>query len=467
MLRFHWMCEPQEKTGPSVNDDGRAPSQVLENLRDRTDELELIISSLTLFALISLPSWLFAALAQSYTHLSTSLAIAGTTGITLAAGICYGLAACFIVHLMVRAYWVGLIGLRTVFPNGIDWSRTPGIGPLTQKYYRSTLPDLETVTARADRLASSLFAVISLLTLATLWLGVILLLTLAVGGWIGARIGLTNAGLNIATLAMVGVLAGLPVVLWLLDSVFARRIPKLQDNKTFAAGVTFLSRVYGFIYPQRLVLPVQLTLQSNTRPVIFYIALSLSIACIVVIGNMRYDGWRSFTLSDEFVYLDDADVQGGYRSTFYEDSPSTVDHLRAWPRIDSFTQKGSFVSLFLPYQPLRDNLILDDLCADAKEDEHAAICLRKLWSVSINDQALDMAKFISAERMDIKMRGLIGLVPLTGLEHGMHRINVVWNPLAEEDAVPVDDRYSESRISFSIPISFAPDFENTLPSPQQ
>lgn len=461
------MNEPTDKSETSVSDTNKAPSQVLESLRDRTDELELIISSLTLFALISLPSWLFEALSQTFTHLSTSMAIAGTLGITLAAGICYGLAACFIVHLMVRAYWVGLIGLRTVFPNGIDWTRTPGIGPLTQKYYRSMLPDLETATERADRLASSLFAVISLITLATVWLGIILMLALAVGGFVGARIGLTNAGLSVATLVLIGLFAGLPVLLWLLDSVLARRFPSLQENKAFTTGVRFLSRVYGLIYPQRLVLPVQLTLQSNTRPVVFYIALIFSVACIVVIGNMRYNGWRSFTLSDEFTYLDDDDVSGGFRSAFYEDAYSSVDRFRAWPRIDSFTQKGSFVSLFLPYQPLRDNLILDGLCADSTEDEDAIVCLRKLWSVSINDQAVDIAQFVTAERMDIKMRGLIGLVPMSGLEPGMHRINVVWNPSAKEDDVPIDDRYTVARLTFSIPIAFAPEFENAMPLPEK
>jgi hypothetical protein len=97
-------------------------SDALERLRDRTDELELIISSLTIFALFSLPGWMFDSFSGVYTHLSTALAIAGTVGITMLTGVCYGLAVCFVVHLMARAYWVGLIGLRTVFPDGINWS---------------------------------------------------------------------------------------------------------------------------------------------------------------------------------------------------------------------------------------------------------------------------------------------------------------------------------------------------------
>ena len=84
-------------------------SEAIDRLRDRTDELELIISSLTIFALFSLPGWLFDKIAEIYTHLSTSLVIASTVGTTVLAGTSYGLAACFVVHLMARAYWVGLI----------------------------------------------------------------------------------------------------------------------------------------------------------------------------------------------------------------------------------------------------------------------------------------------------------------------------------------------------------------------
>ncbi|MGB5347857.1 MAG: hypothetical protein WBN23_16950, partial [Woeseia sp.] len=52
----------QTTTGPDA----------LQRLRDRTDELELIISSLTIFALFTLPGWLFDSYAGVYTHLSTA-----------------------------------------------------------------------------------------------------------------------------------------------------------------------------------------------------------------------------------------------------------------------------------------------------------------------------------------------------------------------------------------------------------
>lgn len=439
-----------------------AKSEAMDRLRDRTDELELIISSLTTFALFSLPGWLFDKYADVYTHLSTSMVIASTVGTTLLAGTCYGLAACFVVHLMARAYWVGLIGLRTVFPGGIDWSKMPALGPLSRQYYRDTLPDLDTVIQNTDRLASSLFAVISMLTLTVLWFGTILIVILVASGAIGARFGFTNAGMSIGTAALLLVFLGVPILVYLLDAQLASRMPRLRENRFFAGMVRILRRIAGLAYPQRLVLPVQLTLQSNIRPVVFFVALSISIIVIVVVGNARAAAWRNFTLSAEFAYLDSAQVQQGFRSTYYEDMSSPLDRFRSWPRIDSFNQSGSFVRLFLPYQPLRDNLVLDQLCGSAEETPDTIACLRQLWTVNIDGEPVSMASFAPAERADLGMRGLIGLVPLAGLEPGLRRIEVVWNPGATEETAPLDDRYAQLNSRYVIPIAFSPGFELPL-----
>ncbi len=440
----------------------KTESEAMERLRDRTDELELIISSLTIFALLSIPGWLLDKVGDVYTHLSTSLAIAGTVGTALLAGTSYGLAACFVVHLMARAYWVGLIGLRTVFPDGINWSKTPGLGPLTRQYYRDTLPDLDTVIRNTDRLASSLFAVISMLTLSVLWFGTILVGILVMSGAIGARFGLTNTGMGIGTFVLLAVFLGIPLLLYLLDAQLASRVPRLRDSRIFAGLVRAFRRIAGLAYPQRLVLPVQLTLQSNTRPAAFFAAIILSVIFIVAVGNTRAAAWRNFTLSGEFEYLDTTQVQEGLRSTYYEDMPSPLDRLRAWPRIDSFNQSGGFVRLFLPYQPLRDNLVLDQLCGSAEEAPDPVDCLRQLWTVSIDGKSVPMADFEPAERADLGMRGLIGLVPLIGLEPGLQKIEVVWYPGAAEEAAPLDDRYSQLNFVYVIPFAFSPNFEMPL-----
>ena len=144
------------------------------------------------------------------------------------------------------------------------------------------------------------------------------------------------------------------------------------------------------------------------------------------------------------------------------DMPGSLDRLRAWPRVDSFYQTGSFVRLFLPYQPLRDNLILDEFCESTEEAANRLACLRELWSVRIDGTPVPMAQFVPAERIDLGMRGLIGAVPMTDLEPGLHQIEITWNPAMDEEAAPLDDRYAQARIEYVIPIAFAPEYELPL-----
>lgn len=460
------------------NQQGRASSGrdqadegALERLRDRTDELELIISSLTIFALFSIPGWLFNAFSDSYTHYSTHLAIAGTLLTALIPGVCYGLGACFVAHLMVRAYWVGLIGLRAAFPKGIDWSRTPTIGPVTRDHLQKTLPDPDDMIQRTDRVASSLFSVISMLTLMMLWLGVILVLALVLAGSAGSRFGATNMALGLTTLGMFIVFLGIPLFIYLLDALLASRLTFLQKSTVFRGTVALLRGISGFAYPQRLVLPVQLTLQSNTRPLVFFVATTLAVTGIIVVGQYRAAGWQNFTLSGEFTYMTNDHVRAGFRSAHYEDIPSPKDRLRPWPRISSFIQSGSTIQLFLPYHPLRDNLVLRAMCGDPGPRSEplggslndSLNCLRQLWTVRIAGQDVPMSGFFAAERSDLGMRGLMGVVPIEGLSPGVHQLEVTWSPGLDQELGEIDDRYPEDDVLYHIPFSFSPDYERALP----
>jgi hypothetical protein len=433
----------------------------LARLRDRTDEIELIISGLTIVALFSLPGWLFELLADRYSHLSVAMMVGSSLGIVLITGLCYGLAACFVLHLLSRAYWVGLIGLRTTFPDGINWNKTPGIGPLTKEYYRRHLPDLKTAIERADRLASSLFAVISMLALSVLWVGVLMLVVMTVASVVGAQLGMTNRFILYATILLAGLLIGLPTLLWLLDAQLGARSPRLQEKPGFRALVGTVRRLTELFFPQRLILPVQLTLQSNTRPTIFFLVMLLGMIAIVFVGQARMYAWTSFTVSGEFSYLTTEHVGQGIRSTHYESLRSAKDRVRPWPMIPDFEQHGTHLRVFLPYQPLRDNLMADKLCPP-EQGMAGPDCLRQLWAVRLNGQAVDLAGFLATERMDLSLRGLTGLVPLDNIAPGLQTLEVIWNPLAAEDEQPLDDRYSAASFGYTIPFLFNPSWELEL-----
>ena len=82
-----------------------------------------------------------------------------------------------------------------------------------------------------------------------------------------------------------------------------------------------------------------------------------------------------------------------------------------------------------------------------------------------SSRPVELGDFLASERLDLGMRGLTGVVPLDGLEPGLQVLSVIWNPHADSDAAPIDDRYAEALFDYHIPFLFAPDFERALPGP--
>ncbi len=445
------MSETPVDRSPTARDPDEAK---FERLRDRTDEIELIISGLTTVALFTLPGWLYETLMNVQSHQSVVSAMGSNIVLILVPGLFYVLGFCFAVHLMIRAYWAGLIGLRTVFPQGIDWDRTPGLGPVGRRYYRDRLPTLSESISKADHLASSLFSVISLIALGVLWTALLFGGVIVLAGLIGSQTGRTNQAVSLGTIVTLGGFFGIVTLLWLLDAKFGRWFPRLQDRAWYQRLIHGLIRLSGWIAPQRLILPVQLTLQSNTRPRLFTFFLGAGSVMIILVGFAVNASWNRFSLSEEFRYLDDELAREGFRSTYYENLRSSRDRLRFYPMIDDFVQQRSVLSVFIPYFPLRDNLVLDSQCAP---DMPPLDCLRNLWQVSLGDRILAPDALFPAERLDLNLRGLIGVIELSGLEPGLHTLKVSWNQGG--DALALDDRYPVAARDYSIPFVFAPAYE--------
>lgn len=418
--------------------------------------MELIISGLTTFALLALPGWLLDRYVDFHPHFSVASAVGAEIGVVVITGLCYALGLCFLVHLMTRAYWVGLIGLRTVFPAGINWARTVGVGPLQRRYYQRHLPDLDGAIASADRLASTLFSVIGLIAIAVFWIGLIAIVTMVSAGVIGSRYGMTNFAITWSGLVLLTVLVGLPVGTWLLDDALGKRLPGLAARRWFQSLVYGLTRASGLLYPRRLILPVQLTLQTNTRPLIFVAILGVSMVALVHLGQLNLSLMRAFTLTDEYRNVSGAHVREGLRSSHYEDQRTQKDRLRLLPMIPSLRQDSAYLPLFIPFWPLRDQVVMDQRCsAEVMGPE----CFKRLWAVELDGKPIGLQDFLATERLDLGLRGLTGFISVEGLRPGLHTLVVTWNPEAAEGDAPPDDRLTHSRVSFNIPFLFSPSYE--------
>lgn len=420
------MSRDEEPAATTETGQVRQARIAFESLRERTDELELIISGISLLALLALPSWLFQHWLQLELHAEGQRHVLIALGFRIVSGLSMTLALAFLLHLAVRAYWVGLIGLKATFPEGIRWHAIRSMGEVTRAYQRAHVVDLDKAIDKADRAASIIFALVSLVTLAMLWIGLLMGLVLLGAMGVGALLGASDDdagrwGFNF----FMGLTFLVVMPAMLLDSDWLRRRLGPPGPRRRAV-IEQLTRWQSLLFPQRLILPVQLSLESNLPSWIFTAIFLLLVAVSVVLGGLQENLLRQFAPISSYDYLSDSDAEGGLRSAFYENLRSERDALARVPLIPADMVADGHLRLFLPYLPGRDNPVLRHNCPQAGDPPARRACLVGLWRVHVDDRPVALAEFVAAERRDLGMRGLQGYLSLAGLAPGRHELRVEW-----------------------------------------
>ncbi len=119
---------------------------------------ELVVSGVAIFATIQLAGFI----GQIF-----KIAQANTDGIFQLTSyvICYylqimifALMLNFIFHFILRTFWIGIIGLKAAYPQGIDFDKISATSPYFKKAYKEQLKDINHFSWQLDRLCSGLFS---------------------------------------------------------------------------------------------------------------------------------------------------------------------------------------------------------------------------------------------------------------------------------------------------------------------
>jgi hypothetical protein len=429
-------------------------------LRERTDELELFISGLLAFALLAVPGYLFDAWARSSLHTEGMYFQVLWFGFSISVGMCYVLAVALIAHLTVRGYWIGLIGLKSHFPKGIDWERLQHMGPVSRAFLKARDGGLDGSIERADRLATLLFSTTLLAVQTLAGTLVVAVLTLCAAMAISALAGgAERVGMTVVATVLTSLFA-LALVPALLERAIARRQRRGQSSDRHQRWLQRFLGAMQRIPLLRLMQAMQLTLQSNLRSRSFMVAYLLAVMVAMVLGGVQVLGSLKFSLFNRYQVMTDEAVEHGMLSAHYESLRSAHDQLLPYPMIPSDTISGSRLRVFIPHRPQRDNPLARQHCtalpgarneATGMQAANAAVeCLSRLWQVQLDGTPVDLHDFMPMERRDLDMRGLVGYLPTAGLTPGRHDLSLVWN--AEGGT-----RGGDRRREFRIPFWYAPD----------
>jgi len=384
--------------------------------------------------------------------------------------IAYVLACGFVAHLAVRAYWVGLVGLKSVYPNGVRWDRTPTLGPHQRERLQHTWKPIDHSIARSDRLASILFSANLLGGLALGWIGLLATLIFIVAGLIGAAVGEPNRYVQLGIGGFFNLLLASVVLLWIFDAQLGSRSARLQQSRLYRAWLVLLSLPVRFLFPERLLAPLRLTLQSNTWPRSFG-ALFLALVLFAPwIGAQYFQRSIGFDPFETQRFITTADIAQGARSSHYETQRLPRNRRRGEPVIPAPVIESGWLPLFLPYQPLRDDALIALRCgervaalaADTTADEAATAagaataCLVELWEVRLNGKAVDLTRFLPTERADLGFRGIAGYIDLRAEPPGPQQLDVIWRPQPERETLK-NDMLRDGGYHYSIPFLWSPE----------
>lgn len=391
------------------------------DMHTRTYEIELLISGALVFGLFQVPGAIehaFDAWMPRFDGLATAVA---SYLFLYALMIAYSLLGMFILHLAMRGYWVALLGVESVWPEGWDWTKLK-FGPYSRPYMEAHVPTLAVTIDRADDRASVVFAAGTLLAMVFLYSLLLSLMALPIGWGVSTISG--------------GRIDGMTAFFWVLGLLFAPlmlvpmvdRLAGHRISRTSAAGRLLDTMVRGVmrVSVSRITAPVQFVFQGHMgeKPLAFAMAGAGVALSILMIGGMlwragelRVDGWTRYSTDAGAV---------GFEPAQYRDSGASRSGTA--PSIDSDIIRGPYLRVYLPYRPRRHNPLLDKTCPlmgpVVDQMPASAACLGDLHRLLLDDQPLQGLTFDFTRDAGSDFVGVITFIDVRTLGPGRHVLQV-------------------------------------------
>jgi hypothetical protein len=390
-----------------------------------TWEMELLLSGATVFGLLPLP-----AQADRLFYLLFDRTGSETVAPLLLAAWLYAkfalttITVTFVVHLALRAYWIALVGLDSVYPGGIRWERLR-LGPLHRAVIEPGAPAMEVRIEAADNRATRVFGVgvgLAMFVLPPLVVAVIC---------IGASLALEAAGVHTSANAVLA-LAGLFFGPLLLASVLDRHLGRRVDPAGLAGrDLATVLRAYDRVGVGRGMNALISIFQSNAGAwrTVAVILVAFAAATALVLGQVAAQaGWDPGSypgLPDEDDALGDAVPAESYATT-----RAAEPTMNPQPFIQDRVVKGSYLELFVPYRPRRHAPALRAACPDAVavadrggSARPALDCLAGLLDVRI-DGAPQPVRLDASSDPATGKRGVLAVIPVGSLAAGRHELTL-------------------------------------------
>ncbi|WP_435261294.1 hypothetical protein [Tenacibaculum sp. nBUS_03] len=399
----------------------------LQRLKDESWEAELLVSAIAIFGsfkLFDLISWstnLFIDfLSPSQYYIGYFIVLFGLIAISI-------LASMFVIHFFLRAYWVGLVGLNSVFPDySIEDSAYSKI--YTEKIL-SILPKLKDSIQKVDELCSVIFSVAFTFLLMYGYLALFSSLYLLVYNLLSDYVNhyiLLIPAIFIFTCSILQALIGLYANL--------KRNRKNEKLQTFNFKVVRFVSMLSFGPLYKNILQVSMVFGSNfkkKKALVYLLFLFIVSGGIVTSVQIVKTNIFYLIISSKSNFFDTHKTYSNY----YKDANINNDFLLA-PEIQSDKVGSNVLEVFIPVYTY-ERKIRKKVCGEfvknpekskkENKDDYAnylSNCYKEYNTILIDGKKIEVDFIRYSNHMRTNQFGLLCFINIKNFSEGVHEIKV-------------------------------------------
>ena len=416
-----------------MNESTAEPANKLSGRTTPTWEMELLVSGASVFALLQLPGWMDQVYFAVQPRLDLDWDMLGQLLFTYSKIGALILAAAFVTHLVMRGYWIALVGMDSIYPDGVIWDRLK-IGPVQRRFLHNNIVPIRVRIESADNRASIVFALG--ITMAMVMAGLVLVVSLSfcLTALLHVLFGWDWLFPNGAFVLVAAI--GLPYALaYQIDRRWGGKLsPERRTAKAITAVFVFYRRL-GFGRDGN---PTINLLQSHVGVRKITFATTMIVLCaffatgqlILQKTNLRLGEYARWPAAK-------TGVEDSLLGPHYRDQPGPGNPLL--PTIDSMFPTGDYLSLIVPFDPKRHPALLARGCgtiwkAGNSPARRAALlaCLGRLQDLRLDAQPLPQAQLRYYTDPKTGQDSMIAVVPIRSLPAGEHVLTLLRPSRADQ-----------------------------------
>lgn len=412
----------------------------LNDLAGQSWNLEMLISGVAIFSTSLLPELIENLLD---TYLTDYLASNDLLDILLpmlayafAKTTSYVLIVSFVTHFILRAFWVGLLGLRAVFPEGIRYDKLPKLNEQLRERLSRRLGDSDDYIIKLDKWGNQLFSIAFVFVLFSIGISLVYILAFGVVALVRnvdpMHYQQWRRPVYYAFLSLTLLYLGAIIV---LSQRSIREHPRWAKLYVRLVGLTEI--IYMGLYkPINHILLVFLSYVSYQRyMVIMSFTAILFMVVTLFLFTQKLTSLRGLPLMEQRSYFS----QG---SESYQLIPEHYDNLRPEGTatnsvsIQADVIKESFVKLYIAY-PKSLDADLQLVCPPtplpktntnsarrAAQDSLNLLCLKRYFQVRINDTIQPQVDFLYSIAAVSNAKGLVSYLPTHACRLGKNTLTI-------------------------------------------